>query len=86
MVVHPGAEERDLVLGRDVARGEVAQVRVHLLLGPARRQVERPVQADPGRHDLVEQGVDGLGADRREHRAAVVVGGGGVARHADQLS
>ena len=60
---------------------EVAQVRVHLLLGLAGRQVERAAEADAPGH-VGEQLVDRLGADRREHRAAVVVGGGGVAAHA----
>ena len=41
VVVHPGAEERQLVLGGDVARREVAQVGVDVLLGHAGRQVER---------------------------------------------
>ena len=81
VVVHPRPEERDLVLRRDVLRGEVAQVRVHLLLGLAGRQVERPAEPDP-LGDVVEQLVDRGGPDRREHRAAVVVGGGGVAAHA----
>ena len=78
VVVHAGAEERDLVLGRDVARRQVAQVRVHLLLRLAGRQVDRPVEPD-ALGDVGEQLVDRRGADRLEHRLAVGVGGGGVA-------
>jgi hypothetical protein len=80
VVVHPSAEERDLVLRRDVLRGEVAQVGVDLLLGLAGRQVERPAEPHALGH-VGEQLVDRRGPDRREHRAAIVVGGGGVAAH-----
>src|SRR6185503_219615 len=78
VVVHPSTEERDLVLGRDVAAREVAQVRVHLLFRLARRQVDRPVQPHVLR-DVGEQLVDRAGADGLEHRLPVGVGGGGVA-------
>ena len=78
VVVHPGAEERDLVFGRDVAAREVAQVRVHLLLRLARRQVDRPVEPD-ALGDVGEQLVDRAGADGLQHRLPVGVGGGGVA-------
>ena len=80
VVVHARPEERDLVLGRDVLRGEVAQVPVDLLLGLAGGQVDRPPEPHPFGH-VGEQLVDRLRADRREHRAAIVVGGGGVAAH-----
>ncbi len=33
VVVHPRPQEAELLLGADVARGQLAQVRVHLLLG-----------------------------------------------------
>jgi len=40
MVVHPGAQKGDLVVGGRVARGELAQVREHVLLGAPRRQIQ----------------------------------------------
>ena len=78
VVVHARAEERQLVVGGDVARGQLAQVGVHLLLRPARRQVERAVEPHALR-DRLEELVDRLHADALEHRRAVGVGGGGVA-------
>jgi hypothetical protein len=80
VVVHAAAEEGQLVLGGDVARGEVAQVGVDVLLGGAGRQVERVVQTQVGGDDG-EEVLDVLHADRGEHRLAVGVGHGGVGRH-----
>ncbi len=74
VVVHAGAEERDLILGGDVLRRERPQLLEHLLLGRARRDVERLGQAQ-GRRDVGEQILDRLDADRREHLAAVFLGG-----------
>jgi hypothetical protein len=80
VVVHAGAEEAQLVLRRDVLRRQLAQVAVDLLLGLALGQIQRPAEAHPFRQ-VGEQGVDRVGPDRREHRAAIVVGCGGVAAH-----
>ncbi len=74
VVVHPGAEERDLVVGGDVARGERAQVREHLLLRAPLRQVERAIEAD-ALGERLEQLVDRGDADELEHLRAVGVGG-----------
>jgi hypothetical protein len=58
VVVHPRAEERDLVVRARVARRERAEMVVHVLLGHAGRQIERAVEPDLVRHlgleDLVE--------------------------------
>jgi len=81
VVVHAPAQEADLVLGGDVAGGQVAQVGVDGLLGLSGGQVERAIEAQVGR-DRREQVLDGLHADGREHRLAVRVGDGGVRAHA----
>jgi hypothetical protein len=44
VVVHPGAEEGDLLVGVPVARSERGQVVEHLLLGHAVGQLKRPAQ------------------------------------------
>ncbi len=80
VVVHPAAQEADLVLGGDVARGQLAQVRVDPLLGLAGGEIERAAQAQVGR-DRREQVLDGVDADLREHRLAVRVGDSGVGAH-----
>jgi hypothetical protein len=78
VVVHPRAEEADLVLGARVAGGERAQVREHLLLGHAGRQVERPPQPDALGHDR-EELLDRRDADLGQHDPEVLVGERGVA-------
>ena len=80
MVVHPAAQEADLVLGRHVARGQVAQVRVHLLLGLAGREIDRAVEPD-ALGDVGEQLLDRADADASSIASPVGVGGGGVATH-----
>ena len=54
VVVHPGADEGDLLVRVPVPSGERSEMLVDLLLGLAGRQVERPPEADPLR-DLREQ-------------------------------
>ena len=44
VVVHAGAEKRDLVIGRDVFRGERAQLLEHLLLGATLAQAQGTTQ------------------------------------------
>jgi hypothetical protein len=73
VVVHAGAQERDLVLGADVAGRQVAQVGVDLLLGLAVREVERAAQPHALRY-VGEELVDRADADALEHRPAVGVG------------
>ena len=85
MVVHAGAEERDLDLGGGVARGERAQLVVHLLLGQTR--VERQLAREPQALRYVgEQLLDAAHADRREHLAAIFAGGRDVAAHESEAS
>ena len=81
VVVHSGAQETQLVLGANVARGQLAQVRVHLLLGQPRRQLQLAAQAHGLRDLPIEQLLHGAHADRREHRGKVLGSGGGVAGH-----
>ncbi len=80
VVVEASPQEGELLLGAAVARGELAQVRVHLRLAAAGRQFDLAAQAHGG-GDLGEELLDRSDADRLEHRGAVVVGDGGVARH-----
>jgi hypothetical protein len=77
VVVHPGAEEGQLVLGRRVAPGQLAQVRLHRLLGQPGRQIERAPEAHALR-DAGEELVDRRHADRGEHRLQVLLGDCGV--------
>ena len=86
MVVHAGAEEAELVLGARVARGELAQVLVDVLLGQARRQLERAAEAHRLGDLALEQLLDRADADRREHRGEVCGGDGGVAAQVTALS
>ncbi len=74
VVVHARAEEGELVLGADVARGELAQVLEHLLLGLARGKVELAVQAHCLRDLTVEDLLQGADADRGEHALQVLPG------------
>ena len=74
VVVHAGAEERELVLGGGVLGGEVAQVGVDLLLGLAGRQVERAAEPHALRH-VGEEVVDRVNADRLQHLLPVGVSG-----------
>jgi hypothetical protein len=80
VVIHPGAEERHLVLGAHVALGERAQLRVHLRLRQARIEIQA-VGEPQIRGYVGEQLGDAVDADRREHLGAVGVGGGGIAAH-----
>ncbi len=77
VVVHAGAEERHLVLGRDVAGRECPQLVVHLLLGEPFAERQRALQPQPG-GDVGEQVLDGADADRLEHLADIGFSGGGV--------
>ena len=80
VVVHPAAEEGDLVLGGRVAAGQLAQPRVDRLLALALGEVEAAVE--PQRlGDRGEELVDRAHADLVEHLPEVVGGGGGVAAH-----
>ncbi len=80
MVVHAGAEERHLVLGRHVALREAAQLGVDRLLGLALRQVDLALQPH-ARRDAVEQRLDRVDADRVEHDLQVLRGERRVAAH-----
>ena len=72
VVVHAGAEEAELVLGARVARGQLAQVRVDILLGQARRAARARGRRRTRLGDLaVEQLLHGADADRGEHRVEV---------------
>ena len=75
MVVHAGPEEGDLLFAADVARGELAQVRVDVLLGHARGQVERAPEAHGGGDLALEQLGHRADADRGEHLGSVLWGG-----------
>jgi hypothetical protein len=79
VVVHPGAEEGDLVVTARVAARERRQVVVHVLLRHPRREVERPAQPYLLGHLRAEDLVERSDADGVEHLAAVRVGGRGVA-------
>ncbi len=74
VVVHPRAQEADLGVGVGVARRQAGQVVEALGLGQAVGQVERPLCAHLGRN-LVEELVDGPGADGVEHRPTVRIRG-----------
>jgi hypothetical protein len=78
VVVHACAQERQLVVGGDVPRRQLAQAREHLLLRQPLGKVDRPAEPDALRQGG-EQLVDRLDADALEHRLPVGVGGGGVA-------
>ena len=80
VVVHPGAEEGDLVLGRGVAARQVEQVAVDVLLGHPGGQVELLAQPHAV-GDLVEELVDGRDADGGQHRVEVGGGDSGVPAH-----
>ena len=74
VVVHPGAEEADLLFGVGVPPGQRREALVDLGLAHPLGQVERPAEAQRA-GDLLEQLVDRLDADRGEHLGAVVRGG-----------
>jgi hypothetical protein len=84
VVVHAGAEERHLVLGGDVLRSEIAQLRVDLLLGLARWEIECAAEPD-ALGDVGEEVVDRFNTDRRQHLEPVGVGSGCVAAHVSRL-
>ncbi len=84
VVVHPGAEERELAARARVAPGQLTQVRPQLALGQRRVDPQRPVEADV-RRDLGEQVGDRVHADRGQHRGPVGVGQRGEA-HSDSTS
>ena len=81
VVVHPGAEERDLVLGRHVAGRELPQVRVDVLLGQSGGQVERAPEPHPGGHLALEELIERPDADGREHLPQILRRGARVAAH-----
>ena len=72
MVVDPGAEERELAPGVDVAGGELLEVGDDLLLRERRLEVELAPEAHAV-GDVAEQLVDRLDADRREHLVAIAI-------------
>ena len=80
VVVHARAQERDLVLGARVARGERAELIVDLLLGQPGVERQRVAEQQTG-GNVAEQVLDPLNPDRGEHLGAVGVGGGGVLAH-----
>ena len=71
VVVHPGAEEADLLLAVGVARGQRRQSLVDLGLAHPRRQRQRAVEAQR-LGDLREELGGRLDADRGEHLGPVV--------------
>ena len=73
VVVDPGAEERELLGGRDVAARELLDVADELRLAERGRQVELAVEPHALR-DLLEELVHGGDADGGEHLLAVGVG------------
>ncbi len=81
VVVHPGAEEADLLLAVGVAGGERGEALVDLGLAHPLRQGQRAVEAQR-LGDLGEELVDRVDPDRGEHLLAVGGRGGGVAAHA----
>ena len=74
VVVHPGPQEAQLVLGAGVASGERAQVLVDVLLALTLGKIERT--SEPHRlGDLALEDLShGGDPDRREHRGQVAVG------------
>jgi hypothetical protein len=78
VVVHAGAEERQLRAGMRVARRELLEVAHQLGLGERRLQVEWAAQPHALGH-LLEELLDRRDADRREHLLAVAVRDGEVA-------
>ena len=79
VVVHPSAEEAQLLFGRAVPRGQLAQVLEDVLLGAARRQLELPAEAH-GRGDLAVEDLLQRGhPDRGQHRLEILRCDGGVA-------
>jgi hypothetical protein len=73
VVVHAGAEERDLLARGDVARGELGQVGGELGLGERGLERERAAETHAHRH-VGEQLLDGGDADLGQHGVPVVVG------------
>jgi hypothetical protein len=86
VVVHPRAEEAQLVVCGHVAGGEPPQLGVDGLLGLARGQVDLAAFEAQRGGDAVEQLLDRVDADRGEHRLDVLRRGGGVAAHASPLT
>jgi hypothetical protein len=79
VVVHAGAEEAQLILDARVASGELRQVREDVLLGLPIGQLQTPPEADFLGNLAVEDLLDGVDADRVEHRGEIRWGDGGVA-------
>ncbi len=74
MVVHPRADEADLLFGVGVAGGQRRQPLEDLGLAHPRRQLQRA--AEPQRlGDLLEELGGRVDADRGEHLGPVGVGG-----------
>ena len=71
VVVRPGAEERELVRERRVAGGQLAEIAQELGLRQRRRDRQPAGEAQPPR-DVLEQRVDRVDADRREHLGAIL--------------
>jgi hypothetical protein len=78
VIVGAGAEEAGVGVGVRVAGGDAAQVTDEIGLGQRRRQRQRPRQPRLGRN-LDEQVLDPAHADRLQHGALVLGGGGQVA-------
>ena len=72
VVVHAGAEEAELLLGRAVALGELAEMLVDVLLGAPGRQLERAAEPHGGRDLAVEELLQRGDPDRGEHRLEVL--------------
>ncbi len=72
MVVHAGAEERELVPDRHVARRQLTQVRHELGLRERRLEVELAPEPNAG-GDVAEEVVDARDSDDGEHLLPVVV-------------
>ena len=78
VVVHPGAEERELAPRVDVLRRELLDVPGQLGLAERGRELELASEADALR-DLLEELLDGRDPDRGEHLLAVAIGEAEVA-------
>jgi hypothetical protein len=79
VVVHARAEEAQLILDARVASRELREVREHVLLGLPVRQIKAAPEADVLGNLAVEDLLDGVDADRVEHRGEIRWCDGGVA-------
>ena len=75
--------EADVGAEQAVLRGDTAQVAEEGVLGGARRQVERRVQADAGRNGFVDQAVQRGRPDHRQHGGGIGSVGTDVTRLED---